>query len=165
MITFIDLGPRATVHLLLKVPVAMAGGGWSWGELPAYAGALAREFAYNAGECAALVRTYGQMMGRLLQSDIRPGRFEIHAQGATTGFLLGLQEWQWAPDGREFRPAGEYMCGWRDALRKYFEKTGELPPAGTFRPRMIAQSPCWVAQSPERAKAATVSPTLLARAA
>lgn len=164
MIVFLDLGPRATVHLLMKVPVAMNGGGWAWGEMPGYAGVLAREFAYNGQECTALVRTYGRMVGRLLQSGVRPDRFQILARGKTTDFLLGMQEWEWAADTHEFRPVGEYLCGWRDALRKYFGATGELPPHGTFRARMVAQSPCWVARSPEQVRTA-ISPTLMAPAA
>lgn len=165
MITFLDLGPKATVHLMLKVPVPLGDDGWTWGELPAYAGVLAREFAYNARECAALVHAYGRILGRLLQIDIRPDRFCIQARGKVTGFLLGLQEWQWAPDIGEFRPAGEYLCGWRDALRKYFDKTGELPPIGGFRARMIAQSPCWVAQSPEQPAPASARAAPLRHAA
>lgn len=164
MITFMDLGPRATVHLLLRVPVTMGGEGWTWGELPGYKGTLAAEYAYNAQECAALIRTYGRMIGRLLQSGTHPDRFKILARGCTTDFLLGMQEWQWAVETREFKPVGEYLCGWRDALRKYFATTSELPPEGTFRARTIAQSPCWVAQSPEQSRAA-VAYTLVARAA
>lgn len=128
MITFVDLGPTATVHLFLKVPVPLGGSdrGWGWGELPQYMGVMAREFAYDARECAALVHTYGRTLGRLLQTDKRPDRFTITARGSITGMVLGLREWQWAPDAREFRAAGEYLCGWRASLRAYFEQTGEL---------------------------------------
>lgn len=128
MITCIDLGPMATVHLFLKVPVPLAGseGSWGWGELPQHRGVMAREFAYDAHECSALVHTYGRAMGRLLQTDKRPDRFTITARGRMTGKVAGLREWQWDPGAREFRPAGEYLCGWRSGLRAYFDQTGEL---------------------------------------
>lgn len=135
MITFIDLGPKATVHLLLQVPVTMGHGGWAWGELPAYAGILAREFAYSALECAALIHTYGRTVGRLLQSAAHPDRFLVTARGPITGKVLGMREWQWSALSREFTPAGEYLCGWRAGLRSYFELTGELFSAEGFHAR------------------------------
>ncbi|MGX1133228.1 hypothetical protein RKD49_005418 [Streptomyces glaucescens] len=125
MITFVDLGPKATVHLFLKVPVVMSGLNWTWGELPKYAGLLAREYAYSAHECASVVHTYGRTMGRLLQRQ-GPDRFMITARGPVTGNVLGIREWQWAAEPQEFRPVGEYLCGWRSAVKAYFELTGEL---------------------------------------
>jgi len=150
MVTFLELGPRDTVHISLKVPVDLPGGGWTWGDLPEFAGVLAREFCYDGDECGALVRSYGRVLGEMLQRAIRPDRFQILARGKVTSFLLGLQEWQWSSDAGMFKPVGEYLCGWRDALKGYLMKMGELPPEGTFRARMVAQSACWVAQSPRR---------------
>lgn len=148
MITFIDLGPKATVYLSLKVPVPLSSGGWSWGELPQFAGILAREFAYTARECAAVVHSYGRIIGQLLQSELRPDRFTITARGPVTGKVCGMREWQWAATQHEFEPAGEYLCGWRSGLRDYFQLTGELFSETAFRARtadlsVIAQSPCW----------------------
>lgn len=132
MITFIDLGPKATVHLLLSVPVPLQGGGWHWGELAAYAGILAREFAYSADECRALVSAYGLTLGRLLQRR-PPDRFQITARGPVTGRVLGLREWHWSAELRDFRPAGEYLCGWREAVKVMYQQTGHLFEGQRFR--------------------------------
>jgi len=156
MITFMDLGPKATAHLYLRVPVAMDGSSWSWGELPAYAGVLAREFVYTAAECAALIHAYGRVIGRLLQSAALPDRFTITARGPITGKVLGLREWQYDAASHEYEAAGEYLCGWRAAIRSYFELTGELWGEQHFDARerglsVVAQSPCWAEPAPRLA--------------
>lgn len=148
MITFMDLGPKVTAHLFLKVPVPLDGNSWAWGELPAYAGVLAREFVYTSHECAAAIHAYGRIVGQLLQRDSRPDRFTITARGPITGKVLGLREWQYDAVSHEYAPAGEYLCGWRASERRYFELTGELWGAPEFHARehglsVLAQSPCW----------------------
>jgi hypothetical protein len=148
MITFMDLGPKATAYLYLKVPVPMDGNSWTWGELPAYAGVLAREFVYTAQECAALIHAYGRILGTLLQSAAQPDRFTLTARGPITGKVLGLREWQYDGASHAYVPAGEYLCGWRASLRSYFEMTGELWGSQHFDAReggltVLAQSPCW----------------------
>lgn len=148
--TFLELGPRDTVHISLKVPVRTGGDNWTWGDLPDFTGALGKEYVYDGDECAAVVRSYGRVLGEMLQRLMHLDRFQVLARGKVTGFLLGLQEFQWSSDVREFRPAGDYLCGWRQALKGYFVKMGELPPEGTFRAKMVAQSACWVSQSPAR---------------
>lgn len=126
MITFIDLGPLATVHLFLRVPTPLHAGGWTWGELPALAGVLAKEFAYTADECASLVHTYGRNMTRVLTRRQLGDRFTIVAKGPKTGLTLGLREWEWSPELRDYRRAGEYLCGWREAVKALYLQTGEL---------------------------------------
>lgn len=149
MITFIDLGPIATVHLFLRVPVPMDGGGWAWGEMPGYAGTIAREFGYSALECTALVHTYGRTMGQLLQRLRQVDRYTITARGPLTGKVVGMREYQWSIADRAFLPVGEYLCGWRSAMRAYFDQTGELFDGQHFSPRgTLAQSACWVDGTP-----------------
>jgi hypothetical protein len=126
VITFVDLGPVPTVHLFLRVAVPLGNQGWTWGELPQYAGCLAREFAYTAAECASLVHTYGRTMAQLLPRNVTGDRFSILAKGPVTGLTLGIREWQWSADIRDFRPVGEYLSGWREACKAYYVKTGEL---------------------------------------
>ncbi|MGW5636954.1 hypothetical protein [Streptomyces sp. NPDC003832] len=135
MITFIDLGPKATAHLFLRIPVPLSGGGWAWGESPAFKGVLGRDFVYSADECKAVIHAYGRSMGMLLQRLRQVDRFTITAKGPVTGSTLGLREYQWAPVEREFQPAGEYMCGWRSAVKTYFVQTGELFPHQRFEAR------------------------------
>ena len=125
MITFADLGPVPTVHLFLRVPVPLPAGGWTWGELPRYAGVLAREFAYSARECESLVHTFGRTMTRITPSRALGNRFMIVARGPVTGLTLGMREWQWSDDLHDYKRAGEYLCGWREAIRAYYRKTGE----------------------------------------
>lgn len=126
MIAYADLGPMSTVHLFLRIPVPLAAGGWAWGELPRYGGVLAREFAYSAHECRSLVQTYGRSITRIATRIELGDRFTVGARGPVTGLWVGLREWQWSVDLRDFRPVGEYMCGWRPAVRAYWEQTGEL---------------------------------------
>jgi hypothetical protein len=126
MITFIDLGPMATVHLFLRVPRPLQAGGWSWGELPGMAGVLAKEFAYTAGECTSLVHTYGRNMTRMLAQGQLGDRFTIVAKGPKTGLTLGMREWEWSTELRDYRRAGEYLCGWREAVKALYLQTGEL---------------------------------------
>ncbi|MCF3174763.1 hypothetical protein IPZ61_15705 [Streptomyces sioyaensis] len=126
MVAVVVLGSVPTVHLFVRVPVPMASGGWSWGELSGFTGSLAREFAYSALECASLVSTYGRTMTRVLTRRELGDRFTICARGPVTGMLLGLREWEWSPDARDYRAVGEYMCGWREAVRAYYIKTGEF---------------------------------------
>ena len=123
MITFLDLGPKPTAHLFLKVPVPMGTSGWSWGDLPRLAGCLAKEYAYTAAECMALVHAYGRTISRIVTRAEAP-RFTIVARGPVTGRILGMREWQ-AQRG-EYEPVGEYLCGWKAAVRAYWEATGIL---------------------------------------
>jgi len=125
MVTFVDLGPRSTVHLFLSVPVTRTSESWSWGELPGFTGALAREYAYTAHECQSVVHAYGRLAGVILQRKNQE-RFTITARGPITGRMLGTREWKWSSSAHAYEPAGEYLCGWRSALRAYFDLTGEL---------------------------------------
>jgi len=126
MITFIDLGPVATVHLYVRVMVPLKAGGWTWGELPALAGVMAREFAYTAEECASLVHTYGRTVGRIKGVRELGDRFSVVAKGPKTGMTLGIREWEWSSSTRDYRRAGEYLCGWREAVKALYRQTGEL---------------------------------------
>ncbi|MFE1763076.1 hypothetical protein ACFW81_02470 [Streptomyces angustmyceticus] len=136
VVAVVALGSVPTVHLFVRVPVPMASGGWNWGELPGYTGALAREFAYSALECAALVGAYGRTMTRVLSRRELGDRFTICARGPVTGMVLGLREWEWSADRRDYRAVGEYLCGWREAVRAYYVKTGEF----AERQRFVATS-------------------------
>jgi len=126
MITFADLGPVPTVHLFLRVQVPLLQGGWKWGEHAKAAGCLAREYAYSARECRALVMAYGRMVPKVFGQRALGERFGIMAKGPVTGMVLGLAEWRWSPAERDFTPCGEYLCGFRPAARTYYGKTGEL---------------------------------------
>jgi hypothetical protein len=130
MVAFVDLGPVPTVNLLMAVPVALGESGWSWGELPRFAGVLAREYAYSAAECAALVKTYGAALARMIKPS-EAERFCLVVRGKTTGLVLQRAEWVWNPYARGFVPDGEPWCGWKTAARAYWEATGEL--AGSQR--------------------------------
>lgn len=135
MITYVDLAPLPTVHVFLSVPVAIDGDGWTWGELGRFAGPLAREYAYSARECAALVRTYGTTMARLIQPK-EADRFCIYVRGPVTGLLLHRAEWKWDQRAHTYKPDGEPWCGWRPAAKAYFERTGELIDSKRFCPHM-----------------------------
>ena len=126
MITFADLGPVPTVHLFLAVPVPLLASGWTWGQLTSYRGPLAREYAYSARECEALVRTYGTAVPRIVGHRELGPRFRVCAKGPVTGLTLGIREWEWSASRREYKAVGEYMCGWREAVRAYWIKTGEM---------------------------------------
>jgi hypothetical protein len=145
MITFADLGPVPTVHLFLRVPVPMPTGGWTWGQTLRYEGVLARDYAYSAAECRALVHTYGRTIQRVVSRRELGDRYTVLARGPVTGMVLGLQEWDWCQDMHDYRPAGEYLCGWREAARQYFEVTGELIDRKRFsastRPQLVDQGP------------------------
>lgn len=116
-----------SVHLRLRVPVGMPnGGGWAWGALDALPGDLGSELALNARECQALVQTYGRTMTRVLSRAQLGDRFRVCAWGRTTGLIIGMREWAWSTSDRDYVPVGEYLCGWREALRSYWQHTGEL---------------------------------------
>lgn len=132
MITFIELGPKPTIHLLLRVPVSLPSGGWSWGELQRFAGVLAKEYAYTADEVRALVHTYGRMIARMICRS-EADRFSIMARGPVTGRTLGIREWSLSHG--EYEPAGEYLCGFRAAAKAYFETTGQLITSQRFDAR------------------------------
>lgn len=134
MVSFVDLGPVPTVNLLMAVPVALGESGWSWGEFPRFAGVLAREYAYSAAECAALVKTYGAAVARLIKPS-EAERFCLVARGVTTGAVLRRAEWVWNPYARGFVPDGDPWCGWKAAARVYWEVTGELIGSQRFNPR------------------------------
>jgi hypothetical protein len=40
--------------------------------------------------------------------------------------IVGIREWSWCTSERDYVPVGEYLCGARDAIRSYWETTGEL---------------------------------------
>lgn len=126
MITFADFGPVPTVHLFLRVPVPLPTGGWSWGQLPSCNGVMVREFAYNAHECRALVMAYGRMAQHMIGRKQLGDHFSIYARGPLTGRTVGLQEWAWSTSLGDYKRVGEYMCGWRLAIRTHWEATGEM---------------------------------------
>ncbi|AUG87319.1 hypothetical protein HOS59_gp55 [Streptomyces phage Rowa] len=126
MITFVDLGPMPTVHLFLRVPVPLDAGGWTWGEHVRFPGVLAREFAYTADECESLVHTYGRTVTRIMSGPVLGERFMITARGPQTGMTLGMREWHYSEDLGDYKRVGEYMCGWREAIKALYLKTGEL---------------------------------------
>jgi hypothetical protein len=142
MITFADLGPVPTIHLFLRVPVPLPAGGWSWGELPRYKGCMVREYGYSAHECRALVHTYGRMVPHAIGDRRKLGdRFSIYAKGPLTGLTVGLREWAWSSALREYEPVGEYMCGWRTAIRTHWVNTGEMFERRRFDPKPPALLP------------------------
>jgi hypothetical protein len=141
MITFADLGPTPTVHLFLRVPVPLAAGGWTWGELPPYAGVLAREYVYSQRECEAVVNAYGRIIGTVGQQQKCLGdRYSVMAKGPVTGLVLGLREWVWSAVERAYVHAGEYLCGFRRGARAYWEATGTLIERQTFSASVVAPS-------------------------
>jgi hypothetical protein len=56
-----------------------------------------------------------------------------------------MREWEWSPELRDYRPVGEYLCGWREAVRAHWERTGELFERKRFdasvQPSMLALIP------------------------
>lgn len=133
MVAVVALGPVPTVHLFVRVPVALTTGGWTWGEHSALPGALAKDFAYDADECAALVHTYGRTLTRIMTRRQIGVRFTICARGPVTGLVLGLREWEWSADLGDYRRVGEYMCGWREASRAYYLRTGQFVDRARFK--------------------------------
>lgn len=131
----------STIDLFLRVCVPLAAGGWSWGHVEPYADALAREYIYSAKECEDAVHTYGRNMPRVASHGALGERFSICARGPVTGLWVGMREWAWSVSRREYRPVGEYMCGWRSAERAYWEKTGELFSRKRFSARACADAP------------------------
>lgn len=126
MITFIDLGPLPTVHLFLRVPIPLEAGGWTWGEHRRFPGVLAREFAYTAAECASLVHTFGRTIARIMSGPVLGDRYMIVAKGPMTGLTVGMREWQYSDDLHDYKRVGEYLCGWREAVKALYLKTGQL---------------------------------------
>lgn len=125
MVAFIDLAPVPTANLFVMVPVALADGGWAWGELPRFAGVLAREYVYSAAECAALVKSYGRMVAAMIKP-YEADRFCLTARGRVTGMILYRAEWVWNQYARGYVPDGEALDGWKVAARAHWEATGEL---------------------------------------
>lgn len=125
MVTVVDLAPPPTVHISLAVPIALERGGWTWGELPRLAGVLAREYVYNADECAAVTTTYGMMLSRMIRT-CEADRFCVTVRGRVTGALIRRAEWSWDDHAHEFAPSGEPLDGWRAAARAYWDATGQL---------------------------------------
>lgn len=131
MVAFIDLAPVPTVNVLLAVPVSWGAGGWSWGELPRLGTVLAREYVYDAAECASVVNTYGTMMSRMIRT-CEADRFCITVRGRVTGLILRRAEWVWDDHAHTYAAHGEPLDGWRVAARAYWEATGQLIGAQRF---------------------------------
>ncbi|MCX4554176.1 hypothetical protein [Streptomyces sp. NBC_01500] len=140
MITLFDLGPVPTVHLFVQVMVPLKTGGWAWGKLPQFSGELARDFAYSAEECQALVHVFGNTMPLLVPRKELGARFSICARGSVTGVGLGLREWDWCPIRGAYHAEGEYLCGWREGVRALYLKTGEYIEDQTFRAKATRQA-------------------------
>lgn len=126
MITNVDLGPVPTVILSLKVHVPLGTGGWAWGQLPWLPDQMARDYVYNAHECESLVHTFGRMVPLMWTAKELGESFMICARGPVTGLAVGLREWAYDPVQRAYLATGDYMCGWREAARSYYRKTGEV---------------------------------------
>jgi hypothetical protein len=112
----------------------MSGGGWTWGEHVNFPGVLAAEYAYSARECQSLVQAYGRTMTRIMTRSVLGDRFSVVARGPVTGMVLGYREWAWSTALRDWEPAGDYMDGWREAVRQFYELTGELIERRRFSP-------------------------------
>lgn len=125
MITFADLAPKPHIRLALKVPVPLSSGGWTWGESSAYPGELARDYAYSDDECTSLVHAYGRTITRVMTRNQIGDRFRICASGVTTNLTVGMREWEWSADLRDYRRVGEYLSGWKQAVKAYYLLTGE----------------------------------------
>ncbi|MFF1812415.1 hypothetical protein ACFVXW_25440 [Streptomyces sp. NPDC058251] len=65
-------------------------------------------------------------MTRMLTQSQLGDRFTIVAKGPKTGLTLGMREWEWSTELRDYRRAGEYLCGWREAVKALYLQTGEL---------------------------------------
>jgi hypothetical protein len=95
---------------------------------------MVREFAYNARECQAVVHTYGRIVPYSIGRKTLGDRFSIYAKGPLTGMTVGLREWAWSPALHEYEPVGEYMCGWRAAIKVHWANTGEMFERRRFDP-------------------------------
>jgi hypothetical protein len=80
----------------------------------------------NDRECRALVHTYGRTIARILPRAQLGDRFRICAWGRTTGLIIGMREWAWSAATHAYEQVGEYLSGWREAIRSYWANTGEL---------------------------------------
>lgn len=126
MITYIDLAPMAHISILLKVPVPLPAGGWTWGQSTAHPGELGRDYGYSDAEARSLVHSYGRWVPEVLGNKVLGERFRICAWGVTTRMCVGMQEWAWSAEAREFKRAGEYLSAWKEAIRAYYMRTGEI---------------------------------------
>ncbi|MEU9560324.1 hypothetical protein [Streptomyces fumanus] len=126
MITFVDLEPMAHIRLELKVPQPLPAGGWTWAQPDAYPDELARDYAYSDAEARSLVHTYGRIIPVVLSHKAIGDRFRVCAWGVTTGLCVGIREWGWFAEVKEYRPVGEYLSGWKEAIRAYYRLTGEV---------------------------------------
>lgn len=151
---FVDLLPTPTVHVYLMVPVALIGGGWTWGELQRFGGVLASEYVYSATECESVARTYGATMTRMIKT-YEADRFCILVRGRVTGHLIGRQEWEYVPGMRTYQPVGEYHCGFRGGVRALWEATGRVVTSEAFKARTeLSMAPQWVTTTPPMSSAA-----------
>jgi hypothetical protein len=157
MITFVDLGPTAHVHLYVLAPRPLPDGGWSWGELPGFAGVVAKEYAYSARECRSLVQTYGRTITRVLTSRQIGDRFRVYARGRSTGNMLGMREWVWSPVRHDFEPVGEYLCGWREAIQAYYRLTGQVFSEKRFEARPLMSAAPTLVPLPSRCPLASAA--------
>lgn len=131
--THID--PTPTTDLYLFVPGPLGHGSWAWAAHPRWPGALAHEYAYNAREACALVRTYATTMARLIPPREAP-RFTVLARGRVTGLVLARDEWEYFPRERSYFPIGDPWDSWKTAARRYYEITGRFIERQKFRPRL-----------------------------
>ncbi|MGW4986284.1 hypothetical protein ACWEQ3_01355 [Streptomyces mirabilis] len=148
--------PSPTVLIYLRVPVPLASGGWAWGESEAYRGALAREYAYTAHEVRSLVHSYGRILKEAAHVSGRRAalgeRFSIVAKGRVTGLTVGLREWEWSRPERAYVRTGEYLDGWRQAVRAYWQQTGTLLSSLSFDASLLATGGIPILRLPQGTK-------------
>jgi hypothetical protein len=125
MISYVDLAPMAHISIMLKVTMPLQAGGWTWGESDTLPSELAREYGYSDGEARSLVHTYGRTVATVMPRKELGDRFRIYAWGVTTEICVGIREWAWSADAREYRPVGEYLSAWKQAIRAYYVRTGQ----------------------------------------
>lgn len=130
-----DLEPVPHIRLVLKVPQPLPAGGWTWAQPVEYPDELARDYAYSDRECRSLVHAFGRIVPMVVPHRVLGARFRVCAWGVTTGMLVGMREWEWSADAKQYRPAGEYLSGWREAIRAFYRLTGEFYEEKRFQTR------------------------------
>lgn len=139
MHTLNEIEAVPTLRVSLRVPVALPGGGWTWGTYAPLGDILGNEYVFSADEAYAVVHTFGRIVATMLPSK-EVQRFSILANGSVTGRLIGMREWHWADVRGVFEPVGEYLCGFREAARELFRMTGHLIELMRFDPAVVSRS-------------------------
>jgi hypothetical protein len=49
--------------------------------------------------------------------------------------MVGMREWEWSVDLRDYHRAAEYLSGWKEAIRTYYLRTGQYYEEKRFEAR------------------------------